>query len=178
MKITKRNSHRSHYHKRAYQRASISNKHNAASFAKNAFDRGHCPQYYEEKYQKNQNELYHNFYIYLLNKENLGKRAKVYKQWVFIFNSTNNNPTTVYPIPDEFLDVAEIVTIDTKITFKFFNNPKPYEVKTTKSQTSLEHIKRYFAQLNFTDGPFFISKDGTIEKDFQIVGMWRVEPLR
>ena len=169
-----------HYRKRAYQRANISKENNSVSFANNAFRHGHFPEYYHQKYQQTNNPLYFEFYQFLLRRQLSGKRVKVYKQWIFVFNSTNNRPTTVYPIPDEYLDLAEIVTIDTQIVFKFFLNPTPYVVKTTKSQTTLKHIKKYFAEIaeeNSLNGPFFISKDGTIEKDFEIVGMWRVEKI-
>ena len=167
---------RKHYHKRAYQRASISNQHNADSFANNAFYRGHYPQYYLEKYNKTNNPLYEDFYLFLLNKQKQGKRVKVYKQWIFVFNSTNNKPTTMYEVPNKYLDLIELVTIDTKITFKLFRKD-PYIIKTTKSQSTFQHIKRYFAQLNLADGPFFVNKDGTIEKDYCVVGMWRVEKI-
>jgi hypothetical protein len=169
-----------HYRQRAFQRASISNQSNSQAFAKNAFRYGHFPDYYEQKYLATNNELYDKFYHFLLNKELSGKRVKVYKQWIFIFNSTNNNPTTIYPIPDRYLDLAEIVTIDTQITYKLFNNPTPYIVKTTKSQTTLKHIKKYFAEIAdqyFPNGPFFLTKDGTIEKDFSVVGLWRIERI-
>lgn len=171
-----RKSH-NHYQRRAFQRASISNKSSAASFSKNASKYGHPPQYYEEKYKETQNELYNEFYQFLYAKSLTGKRIRVYKQWIFVLNTSNNNATTVYPIPDKFLDLAEIITLDTTVTFKFFRQ-EPYTIRTTSTKTSLADIKKLFYQVatnNFLSGPFCLKADGTIEKDFECVGVWRVE---
>ena len=172
----KRKSH-NHYERRAYQRASISTIENARSFAKNAHRYGHPPKYYEEKYNATDNPLYKDFAEFLNKKSLTGKRIKVYKQWIFVFNTSNNNPTTVYPIPDEFLDLAEIITLDTTVTFKFFLQDA-YKIKTTHTKTSLQDIKRLFYQVatnHSLSGPFCLKADGTIEKDFGLVGLWRVE---
>ena len=66
----------------------------AKQFIKSASIHGYSPLHMPEG----------NLRKYLLNKEYAcGKRVKIYKRFVFIFNNTSNRLITAYPLPEEFV---------------------------------------------------------------------------
>jgi len=168
-------SSKTHYHRRAYQRASISSIDNANKFASNARRFGHSPSFYQD------NPLAQDFLAFLERKQHTGKKIKVYRQWIFVFNSSNPKPTTVYEIPEEF---RHLITsgYKTKVTFTFFHPISITLVQDIKYEDlDFNHIRSVFAHLlhnskSLSDlGPFCLKQNGRIEKDFKVVGTWRSE---
>ena len=165
-----------HYYSRAKERAN-SSRSNAVRFASNARRYGHSPSYYESKL-KDRPEL-EPFFLFLKKKEQTGKKVKVFRGWIFIFNSTNSNPTTVYPVPEEYMQFTTHGW-STELTFKFFHPiSRELTMKVRHESVDFPHVRSCFKHLIAEDndlsslGPFCVKQNGTIEKDFKVIGMWR-----
>lgn len=84
-----------HALKRLYQRVGLTEKSGAKGYVKNALKNGkHIGDFPESPFKD-----------FLRKKADAtGKRVRVYKGFVFIFNTSNNGLTTLYEIPEEFKD--------------------------------------------------------------------------
>ena len=165
-----------HYHKRAYQRANINKKYSADKFQANAHKHGKPINFFRNI----DTPLAQEFTQFLDKKAATGKVIKVYRQWIFVFNSSNNKATTMYPIPEQF---KPLITSgwNTRVVFKFFH---PINEELTQlihhEDVDFKHIRSIFAHLlqdnqSLSDkGPFCVKQNGQIEKDFVCVGLWRV----
>ncbi len=93
MSIRKGKNQTRHGLERAKSRVGIANKHQAIVTIRNASKKGLNIADIEDGALKE----------YLKSKDH-GKRVKLYKRYVYIFNKTSDRVITIYPLPDEYLE--------------------------------------------------------------------------
>ena len=95
MSRTRCKNQTAHGMRRVSERCGIS-KDNAKCFIRAASIHGYSPSHMPEGSKLRDYTL--------LKEYGKGKRVKIYKGFIFIFNNTSNRLITAYPIPDDLID--------------------------------------------------------------------------